>query len=128
MSEYKDKWIAALRSGEYKQGRSSLCAIQDDGSQAYCCLGVLAELDGVLEESSMPSSILPSVQRSVRDAQGHLDTYMYEGEGQRLTSVEVEPPLETEKGDMALPWMVAHLNDAGWTFEQIADYLEKVDF
>lgn len=31
-------WLKALRSGEYKQGRSMLCT--SDGG--YCCLGVLA--------------------------------------------------------------------------------------
>jgi hypothetical protein len=34
--ELKDKWIEALRSGEYEQGRYCLYR---DGS--YCCLGVL---------------------------------------------------------------------------------------
>lgn len=37
--EIKAKWVAALRSGEYKQGRAYL---RFDG--AHCCLGVLCEL------------------------------------------------------------------------------------
>jgi hypothetical protein len=36
------EWVAALRSGEYKQARGSLQ--QNDG---YCCLGVLCEVVGV---------------------------------------------------------------------------------
>lgn len=35
--ELKAKWIAALRSGEYKQGKSALV----DSENNYCCLGVL---------------------------------------------------------------------------------------
>jgi hypothetical protein len=35
----KEKWVAALRSGKYKQARGALCK---DG--AYCCLGVLCDL------------------------------------------------------------------------------------
>lgn len=35
--EVKDKWVAALRSGEYVQGRDTLRTY--DGK--YCCLGVL---------------------------------------------------------------------------------------
>lgn len=37
--ELKDKWVAALRSGEYKQGRSYL-----KRGDLYCCLGVLCEV------------------------------------------------------------------------------------
>lgn len=37
--EIKAKWVAALRSGEYKQGRDSLR--KGDG---FCCLGVLCDL------------------------------------------------------------------------------------
>ncbi len=41
--EIADMWCAALRSGEYTQGRGSLCTVNDDGKQ-FCCLGVLCEL------------------------------------------------------------------------------------
>lgn len=37
-AKLKADWIAALRSGEYKQGRAALATA--DGK--YCCLGVLA--------------------------------------------------------------------------------------
>lgn len=33
----KDLWVAALRSGDYKQGKGALRCKQDD---TYCCLGV----------------------------------------------------------------------------------------
>lgn len=39
--EIKAKWVAALRSGEYKQGRGQL-RIGD----RFCCLGVLCDLHG----------------------------------------------------------------------------------
>ncbi len=38
--EIKARWVAALRSGEYKQGQKMLKNL--DGS--FCCLGVLCEL------------------------------------------------------------------------------------
>ncbi len=38
-AEIKKRWIDALKSGEYKQGRGRL---KDGGS--YCCLGVLCDL------------------------------------------------------------------------------------
>lgn len=37
--EIKAKWVAALRSGEYEQGRNYL-----KGAEGYCCLGVLCDL------------------------------------------------------------------------------------
>lgn len=36
--ELKAKWIEALRSGQYKQGKGQL---RDTPSDTYCCLGVL---------------------------------------------------------------------------------------
>lgn len=37
--EVKAKWVAALRSGEYKQGREQL-----KYGNEFCCLGVLCDL------------------------------------------------------------------------------------
>lgn len=39
--DIKDQWVAALRSGDYKQGRG---ALHDTVSDEYCCLGVLCDL------------------------------------------------------------------------------------
>ena len=41
--EIKAKWIAALRSGKYKQGEGCL----NDGHGGFCCLGVLCDVQGV---------------------------------------------------------------------------------
>ena len=38
--EVKKKWLEALRSGKYKQGRWAL----RNGDNEYCCLGVLCEV------------------------------------------------------------------------------------
>ena len=43
-SEIKQKWVNALRSGEYKQSsRGFLCVTSEYGA-GYCCLGVLCDL------------------------------------------------------------------------------------
>lgn len=39
--EWKKKWVEALRSGKYKQGKEALCF-----GDKYCCLGVLCEIAG----------------------------------------------------------------------------------
>jgi len=49
-ADIKTKWLAALRSGDYKQGKGMLKYENIAGEMEYCCLGVLCELaiaDGV---------------------------------------------------------------------------------
>jgi hypothetical protein len=43
-TEYTQPWLDALRSGEYKQGKTSLFS-----NGAYCCIGVAAHLIGALD-------------------------------------------------------------------------------
>jgi hypothetical protein len=57
--EIKQKWVDALRSGEYKQGRGSLRQKHEGGDATYCCMGVLACLLGEPEEA-MGSSFIYS--------------------------------------------------------------------
>jgi hypothetical protein len=38
--ELKEKWVTALRSGKYKQGRLFLRSIDNE----FCCLGVLCDV------------------------------------------------------------------------------------
>ena len=40
----KERWIAALLSGGYEQGRSALRREDPVHGHTYCCLGVLADL------------------------------------------------------------------------------------
>lgn len=40
---WKDKWVKALRSGEYAQGQGSLCH-QGVKHDYFCCLGVLCDI------------------------------------------------------------------------------------
>lgn len=42
--EIRDRWVAALRSGTYKQGRSMLKVDAAYGETRHCCLGVLCEI------------------------------------------------------------------------------------
>ena len=43
MNELQEKWVEALESGEYKQGKTYL----RDSEDKYCCLGVACEVMGV---------------------------------------------------------------------------------
>ena len=49
----RDKWVAALRSGEFEQTQEVLVLEDDDGKKSYCCLGVacvLAIREGIAED------------------------------------------------------------------------------
>jgi hypothetical protein len=38
------KWVAALRSGKYKQCRGALMRVSQLGEETFCCLGVLGRV------------------------------------------------------------------------------------
>jgi hypothetical protein len=42
--EVKAKWVEALRSGDYRKGQFGLRQQRGNGTQGYCCLGVLCDL------------------------------------------------------------------------------------
>lgn len=44
LKENRAKWIKALRSGKYKQGKSELF---NKSEKTYCCLGVLCVVAGI---------------------------------------------------------------------------------
>jgi len=111
----RDKWIAALRSGEFEQAKEVLFTEPDtDGKQSYCCLGVacvLAIREGREEgfpayetagdwDQELPDSIRKWLGLSSRS-------------GFLLDEVEGQEHL-------------IGLNDhAGYTFAQIADVIES---
>lgn len=124
--EIKAKWLAALRSGEYKQGRNRL-RTNVPGAPQYCCLGVLCELAveaGVVDRTDpeLPVSGLARVG--------------YYGRAEDIS--HVLPPASVVKwaglaqddgafrpSDRSAPVTLASLNDRGETFEYIARVIEE---
>lgn len=103
--------IAALRSGEYKQGTRTLCA---DGQ--YCCMGVAADLavkNGVGEWLKPP-----------HDSNRH--AYLREPGYIPLRAFLPVPVLQMYGLTDDDAWSFVHLNDSGkYTFTQIADLMER---
>jgi hypothetical protein len=102
--DIKAKWVAALRSGEYKQGTGSLRNSQNE----YCCLGVLCEV--AVEEGLIPPATLL----------GEGDYYGY---NEHISFL----PSSLSKGfNLHQTHDLIRLNDEEkWSFANIADYIEK---
>jgi len=108
--EMKKKWLKALRSGDYDQGTSFLCAVDNRGTRCarYCCLGVLQEL--------------VSGEDAWTDVYGSGFLRIgYEG----FTSMPDSGTLKTVGLDYLQARKLATMNDKGKSFEEIADWIEE---
>lgn len=105
LKDLKQKWLNALRSGEYLQGRGSLSS-----DNRHCCLGVLCDI------------IDPSGWSEPRiDSSKHLH-FSYKGEFDRYS---LPPALSYDLGLADIEDSLAKLNDEGYSFQEIADHIEK---
>jgi hypothetical protein len=103
--EQFDQWLVDLRSGELKQGKGALCTRdRQDGSLAYCCLGVLAEGLGKLKPTTTTDLFYFDEDDNDEGRTGYLPpTYM----------------------DASSQSILACKNDVLVPFSEIADYIEK---
>jgi hypothetical protein len=120
-ADIKKQWVDALRSGGYEQGT---CALNEDNS--YCCLGVLCDLHSQATGNEWGSIAAPcrtdlksyfgdtgGLPRPVREWAGLPDTFGALGTIPGLS--EYQPLLGT----------LASLNDSGFTFEKMAEVIDK---
>jgi hypothetical protein len=112
LTEPQQKWVNALRSGKYEQCKGSLTI---DGK--YCCLGVACEISSLeldpywRERGTLLSEAAPVKEElGLRSHEGEFD-----GAGIGLESAIRRSPSKS----------LSFLNDAGWTFNQIANFIES---
>lgn len=110
--EWADKWVEALRSGEYAQGRMALRT-----HSSYCCLGVLCDIAGAtFEPSDIPEP--PGLYKAALD--GEIDYFALPNTVQSLTG------MRTSGGRFSLDEnSLAELNDSGESFDEIANIIER---
>lgn len=109
--EIKEKWVAALRSGEYKQGRNNLANVK---TNRFCCLGVLCEValkEGVNLEVTKGSSM-----KFYNGECGYLPRKVA-----AWADCKDLPSVNTKDGIKSL----AALNDKGVRFKTIAKLIEE---
>jgi len=96
---FKRKWLKALRSGEYEQGKSVL----RNSKNEYCCLGVAAHICGVISITGKQFIELES----------------------GIIGISKIPELLIGDLDNAIVRKLSIMNDCGESFNKIADYIEK---
>lgn len=113
-ADVKTKWLEALRSGEYEQGRG--CLHREDNN-SFCCLGVLcaiAEREGVVTSTLQDNGTYAYGENST----GTPPPAVVEWAGMDHEN----PVVEIGKHDTVL---AMHNDFHGATFEQIADAIEE---
>lgn len=134
-ADVKQKWVAALRSGEFEQCKGTLRM-----GDRFCCLGVLSELavrDGVIQ----PATALNNTDWRASRGDGE-SVYVYDNEAGHLPnavalwagliwefeSYDDEGTMETEANvdpDVNGLTLSFYNDERGKTFSEIADLIEE---
>ena len=135
----KAEWLARLRSGTIEQGKNVLRS----EDEKYCCLGVLCEM---AVEAGIIEPPLPPTEDYTADNDTEIRGYLYaadtEGDDEDACvderwymkhylpeAVQEWAGLLDKRGDLAKREIngdsLAQLNDAGMSFADIADIIEK---
>jgi hypothetical protein len=122
--EFKAAWIAALRSGEYKQGYGKL---YDSDTKAMCCLGVGCVVAGVpledLDDLPMPT---PDMIKSWFNNPDTLPFHLNLDDAVDAINFSATIPVFIGYEKLPHPTNLPELNDdEGYSFEQIADIIEE---
>lgn len=114
-------WVAALRSGEFLQGRGRLAKPLADGvTFEYCCLGVACELAAKVNDKIVVGMTKDSLGFPVR---GYDDDYVVLPQSVREWLGVSEGTPDVEFGDRYVS--LSSLNDdLCLTFAEIADLIE----
>lgn len=123
--EFKPVWLKALRSGAYRQGKGNLCS-EGRTFDRFCCLGVAYDLLVQQGQGEWRQSV-GDFERGLR-AGSHIKS-----DNCMLTPVAIPKWFRTvlEKIPAGVPRhgdvedTLAHLNDNGIKFKDIANWIEE---
>lgn len=119
--EVKAKWIEALRSGRYKQGKNMLRS-----GDKLCCLGVLCEIavqDGVIAPPSLYDPTEGRYAYGPYAATEALPESVWRWAG--LQEGVPSWPYDRHREDYGRVGMPSDDNDNGMSFTDIADKIER---
>ena len=118
------KWLEALRSGQYQQGKGAMQTVTRDGTSRFCCLGVLCDV--LKDDLDLVWDTEHPQNRILKDRIG---TNIFDNGHAHMPPckvVEAIPGLTRRKNDKVNLSKLVHMNDQqGMTFIEIADFLEE---
>ena len=133
------KWVKALRSGKYKRGEAFLCQITSKGKK-HCCLGVLTDMYQAEQKAKKKKGIPTKVSDEyIKDSTAtsglklievvKYSSGKYATEGLPL-AVKRWAGIEGRLGEFGDDChdyykSLSHMNDSGWSFKKIANFIEK---
>ena len=127
IEENRRKWLAALKSGEYKQTRGYLCLLDWETREplGYCCLGVAHEVLGA-QHHAVESQRETARWRVYEDSAGHASKdFLTPGARDALGFRVADPRINFPAHHVKYGQTVADLNDDRWDFEQIVWAIEQ---
>lgn len=104
--ELKAEWIAALRSGKYRQGQTALRTKSDE----YCCLGVLCN---IVDPAGWRSSFSSALRN-----------FRYDDDPD-VSGIPGDAMLRHVGLDVRLAHDLAAMNDAGKSFFAISEAIDQ---
>jgi hypothetical protein len=117
--ELKDKWIAALRSGEYTQ--STGCMQTPEG---HCVLGVLQMVaDGKVQTDTCDQGDMFAFLPTVNWLKEHNISFIYNG-SYRSTPVVSYKEKDEDGTEFTRAMSLTYLNDVRHDFNELADIIE----
>jgi hypothetical protein len=121
----KEKWLAALRSGEYDQAKAVLKRIHPgdpESKPAYCCLGVLCEI-AAAEGALPPANDAVYLDKAVY---GEEDTWSTLPQAvMEWANLPSADPYVSPNAITVTRTTLSRLNDGGSSFSEIADIIER---
>jgi hypothetical protein len=107
--EFKEKWVSALRSGEFEQGLHRLYL-----NNTYCCLGVAGELCGISPSEMENKGVFI------------VDPLDVACENTLLINDGILPKqIIGESTSNNIVYELTSMNDNGSSFNKIADWIEE---
>lgn len=104
----KEKWLTALKSGEYKKGKSTL---YKKSNNTFCCLGVLCKITDNLK---ILNGCAGYIEKEYLDNNNIPEFLVYD-------AIKESRLFELQK----IYRKLAVLNDHSETFEEVIEYIEQ---
>jgi hypothetical protein len=121
------KWVKALRSGKYKQGKGYLKQFTSKNEPRHCCLGVLCELYNDTMKKNHKKTLYTEEMQDNSSGTSFIRFDLVDGGLPKVVRewADITNSLGGFKIDDARSECLADLNDYGKKFSTIADIIEK---